>query len=128
MRTATEILQAYRRGELTLSQCWQELASIRVVPSKDGPIIQAPPSKIYLPLNRYEIKAIEILQKVSFGMDRSGKRFIDQISSKTELTARQKEFLQLLIYKYRRQIFRHDDQSMKARSFIRNMKGQDETS
>lgn len=122
MNTATEIMQAYRDGNISEAECWEQLKIIRAPKPHDEPDLTTPPSKVYEPLNKYELKAIEYLQRVSFGASNSMKRFAHQVKDAKELTGRQREYLRLLVWKYRRQIFKHFDKDKSAKAFIEAMK------
>ena len=122
MNTASEIMKAYQKGDISLSECWDRLSVIRKPRPHDEPELVAPPSKVYEPLNEHELKAIECLQRVYFGASNSAKRFAHQVRDAKELTARQREYLRLLVYKYRRQIFKTKDRDERARAYIEGMK------
>jgi hypothetical protein len=122
MNTPTEILQAYRRGEITLAETWEMLKIIRKPKPHDEPELQTPPSKRYEPLNEAELKIISEFDSVSFGAANSMKRFAQQARGKKELTARQREYLRLLVYRYRRQIFGKKNADAKAKAYIERMK------
>lgn len=118
-----EILQNYRDGKITLAECWNELRAIRKSKPKGEPEISPPVVKeslVYLPCNDMEIKAIERLQSVHFGMSRGAKRFVSQIKDKKELTKRQSEYLRLLVWKYRRQLWRKD-YDVRAKAWMQGM-------
>lgn len=123
MNTAKEILTAYYAGEISLSECWNQLNGLRLSKSKPAnePEIKAPPSKVYEPLNEAELKAIECLQGVSFGVSNGAKRFAHQVKDQKELTARQREYLRLLVFKYRRQIFGKKNTDARAKAYIERM-------
>ena len=127
MNTVYEILEAYARGEISVSQCWDQLAGIREDKgrSKTDIVLTAPPSKIYEPLNKYEVEAIRCLQGVHFGASRAAGRFAHDVKDQTELTARQREFLRGLVWRYRRQVFGGTDYDQRAQSFIERMEGSD---
>jgi hypothetical protein len=122
MNTPTEILQAFQRGEITLAETWERLKVIREHKPHDEPELQAPPSKIYEPLNDAELNVISNLDRVSFGASNSARRFAEQIKEAKELTARQREYLRLLVYKYRRQIFGKKNTDARAKAYIERMK------
>jgi hypothetical protein len=124
MNTATEIIQAYRRGDITLSECWNRLNGLRLSRSrpKNEPEITTPPSKVYEPLNEAELKAIEFLQKVTFGAAGGARRFTSQALDMKEMTARQREYLRLLVFKYRRQIFGKKNADARAKAYVERMK------
>lgn len=122
MNTAPEIIQAFTHGEISLSQCWEMLKNLRPRKANDNIVLTVPPSKVYEPLNKYELKAIEHLQGVHFGAASSARRFIRQVKEAKELTARQREYLQLLTYKYRRQIFGKRDTDQRAKAYVERMK------
>jgi hypothetical protein len=122
MNTPTEILQAYRRGEITLAETWERLKIIRKPKPHDEPELKAPPSKIYEPLNDAELNVISNLDRVSFGASNSARRFAEQIKEAKELTARQREYLRILAWKYRRQIFGKKNTDARAKAYIERMK------
>lgn len=123
MNTASEILAAYRKGEISEAECWERLSIVSKPRPHDEPELVAPPSKVYEPLNQSELKAIEFMQRVHFGASNSAKRFAHQVKDAKELTARQREYLRLLVHKYRRQIFR-TDYDARAKAYTQKMKGQ----
>lgn len=123
MNDALSILTAYRKGEIGLSECWDLLRGVpNISPKRNEPKIQAKPSRVYEPLNAAELRAIEFLQRVNFGVWNSASRFVHQIKDAKELTARQRDYLRLLVYKFRRQIFRKPDRDARAKTYIERMK------
>jgi len=123
MNSAPEIFQAFYRGEITLAQCWDELNGLRLAKSRpmNEPEIKTPPSKVYEPLNEAELKAIVHLQGLSFGASNGARRFAHQVKDMKELTARQREYLRLLVYKYRRQIFGKKNADARAKAYLQRM-------
>jgi hypothetical protein len=123
MNTAPEIIRAFRDGHISLSQCWDALNGLHMSHSrpKNEPEIKTPPSKIYESLNDAELKAIERLQGVSFGAANGAGRFARQVKESKELTARQREYLRLVVYKYRRQIFGKKDTEARAKAYLKRM-------
>jgi hypothetical protein len=128
MNTASEIIRSFRDGQISLSECWDMLNGLRLSRSKphDEPVLETPPSKVYEPLSDAELKAIEHLQGVSFGAASGARRFAHQVKDAKELTARQREYLRLLVYKYRRQIFGAHDTDTRAKAYIERMKARNE--
>jgi hypothetical protein len=122
MNEPTEILQAFQRGEMTLAECWERLKVVRKPKPHDEPELLTPPSKVYEPLNEAELKMISEFDSVSFGASNSMKRFARQVRGKKELTARQREYLRLLVWKYRRQIFGKKNADPRAKAYIETMK------
>jgi hypothetical protein len=121
MNEATEILQLFQKGEITLAECWERLKVIRKPRPHDEPQLVTPPSKVYEPLNEAELKILSEFSSVSFGAGSSMKRFARQTQGATQLTARQREYLRLLVYKYRRQIFGKKDADKPAKAYIEKM-------
>jgi len=123
MNTASEIIKAFRDGHLSISQCWDALNGLRLAKSKPAnePEIKTPPSKVYELLNSHELKAIEHLQHVSFGAASGARRFAHQVKDAKELTGRQREYLRLLVFKYRRQIFGKQNTDGRANEYIAKM-------
>lgn len=122
--TKDEIMDRYHRGEISESQCWELLALLNQGRVSDMEYeLTAPPSKVYEKLNDWELHAIEKLQGVGYGMNRSAKRFAHQIKDSQELTARQREFLRLLVWRYRRQLWKRD-QDQKAKAYLDYMKAE----
>ncbi len=119
-----EVIGKYRSGEITLSECWELLKTIRPVKARNEIVLTEPPKQEKQTINEHELKAIERLQTVSFGMSRSMKRFIHQIKDAQELTPRQREYLRSTVYRYRRQMWREPES--KAKAFIEKMKGKPE--
>lgn len=122
--SADEILQEYYDGKLSVAECWSRLAQIRIPLQEHGPQITTPKQKpplVYLPINDHERKAIAKLQSVHFGMARGAKRFVQQIKEATELTARQKEYLRVVVFKYRRQLFGQNYEA-RAKVFLEEMR------
>lgn len=122
MNTSFDILAKYRNGEISISECWNLMAGIRQAKTKTEIVLTQPPSKNYEALNECELEAIRNLQSVHFGMSRGAKRFAHQIKDCKELTARQREYLRGLVFKYRRQLWR-DNPDGNAKSFCSRMKG-----
>lgn len=118
---AQEILQLYHDGLISENECWTRLSSVGQS-RKPEFVLESHPSKIYEPLNKYELEAIKALQKVHFGMARGKRRFAEQIKDKAELTARQREYLGGLVWIYRKQIFNKKTGDQKAKSYIEKMK------
>jgi hypothetical protein len=123
MNTAPEIIKAFREGSITISECWNRLNGLRLAKSRPAnePEIVTPPSKVYEPLNSHELKAIAYLQGVSFGASRGAGRFAHQVKDAKELTGRQREYLRLLVFKYRRQIFGKKNADARAKEYVKEM-------
>jgi hypothetical protein len=117
-----EILENYRNGKITLAECWEMLRTYRAPKPHDEPELTEPPSRVYEPLNEVELEVIAHLDRVSFGAANSMKRFARQIRGAKELTARQREYLRLLLWKYRRQFFSNRDADRRAKACIEKMK------
>lgn len=122
MNNADDILRAYRKGEITLADCWEQLKVTKRPKPHDEPELIAPPSKVYEPLNDAELKMISEFDSVSFGASNGLKRFARNVRGQKELTARQREYLRLLVWKYRRQIFGKKSADQKAKAYIETMK------
>jgi hypothetical protein len=118
-----EILQDYRDGKITIAECWERLKVIRQPKPHNEPELTTPPSRVYEPLNEMELGAIKHLQGVHFGASNGMKRFARQSKDAKELTARQREYLRLLIWRFRRQVFRTRNPDASARTYISKMKG-----
>ena len=115
-----EILERYKSGKISEGECWELLGNIRL-PKKEYVMPDRPKEtpKVYKPISEGESKVIEALQRVHFGMSSSAKRFSRDIRNAKELTDAQRDFLKLLILRYRRQLFRAENPDNRAKEFIR---------
>jgi hypothetical protein len=121
MNNAKDIISAFYQGHMAASQCWEMLRELRKPKPKNEPEITAPPSKTYETLNEAELKAIELIQPISFGASGGARRFAHQSKDMKEMTARQREYLRLLVFKYRRQIFGAKNADARAKAYIQRM-------
>lgn len=78
-----------------------------------------PPQKF--PVTSLELWALAALGKCRFGVGTWEKRFVRSLQGAIELTAKQREWLCKLIYKYRRQLKMDNDQ---ARAYVERLKEQ----
>jgi hypothetical protein len=95
-----EWLDAYRAKQAEKSEAGRQAKAA-----------QAKLPKVYRPITADELRKIKRLQKVSTAWWAGDRRFINQLekaTAETQITDGQGEFIEILWYKYRRQLG-HDD-------------------
>ena len=105
MKDFQDIRDQYDRREITLAQYWDLLKEVaKQEKRKDDYTLKEPPRGPDMPLTVREKDVIKKMQSVSFGSFGPHRKFIKQIEKVGELTARQKEYLRKLFFRYRRQL------------------------